>query len=291
MITEGLIAIGIIALIAALFLLGGRAKTRQSSQHVRHKHAATKHSVALAEPSGSAKTLTPFPVSQAPFPMSTTDQHSAIFTESSRSAKILAPLPVTQASFPLSNSDISSTTLAEPSEAIEETLTQFDVYAPEDDEPNLIQSSQAIEGIQASSPIQMATLAQTPVQQTQPIHAQVQDLAPPVAFNEQPTAKLLHDVPETPTPPSSLAATVSETPTPASPTSKTVPEMPAKPMISRSLRRPQSIEEQMAALTADAWALQQQTAEIVRRLSYLSACIEHSLASAPYEPDDHSNYH
>jgi len=235
MITEGLIAIGILALIAALFLLGGRTNNRQANQYVRRKRAANKYPVALAEPSGLAKTLTPFPISTA---------------------------------------DKQFTTFVEPFE-VTKPLTQFDLYTP-DDTQDLAKSSKATEEAQASSPMQTTIVTQTSVQEIQPIQIQVQQVAPdqaqvPIALNEQPTAKLYDDLPERQAQ-SSLASQIAPLP------------------ISRSLRRPPSIDEQMADLTADTWALQQQAAEIARRLSYLSACLQHSLASALYEPDDNSNH-
>jgi hypothetical protein len=278
-ITEGLIAIGILALIAALFLLGGRAKSREANQHVRRKRAANKHPVALAEPSESAKILTPFPVTQAPFPISTADKQFTDFVEFSESAKAIEPFSVPQVPSPISTVNKSLSTLIDPLEMME-TLTHFDLYAPEDHAQDLAKSSQATQETQASFPMQTTIVTQTLVQEIQPRQTQVQQATSdqaqvPVALNEQSTAKLHNDLPEAQAQ-SSLA-------------SKMAPLPPAKP-ISRSLRRPPSIEEQMAALTTDAWALQQQAAEIICRLSYLSACLEHSPASAPDEPDDNSNH-
>lgn len=262
MITEGLIAVGILALIVALFLLGGRTKNRQANQHIRHKRATHQHSAALAEPSGSARTLTHFP-------MSTVDKSLSTLVE---------PLEVTK---PLIQFDLytpdDAQDLTRSSKATEETLTQFDRYMP-DDMQNFAKPYKATKETQASSPMQTMAVTQTLVQEIQPIQIQVQQGAPDqaqvsAALNEQPTAKLYDDLPERQAQ-SGLA-------------SKIAPLPLSKP-ISRSLRRPPSIDEQMADLTADAWALQQQAAEIARRLSYLSACLQHSLASAPYEPDDNS---
>jgi hypothetical protein len=58
--------------------------------------------------------------------------------------------------------------------------------------------------------------------------------------------------------------------------------------VPKLLPNPPSIDQQMAELIADTWALQQQAAELGRRLNYLSTCIQHSQASTPYKSDANS---
>jgi hypothetical protein len=255
-IEEGLIAIGILALIVAIFLLRGKAKTSQTNQQAVPKQAADKQAVTFAD-SGSARIQsTPFSAPQVPFPVSTANQQPTAFAESSGLAKTQAPFPVQQVPFPVYAANKPPVTSVESSGSTE-TLTLEEIFFPE----------------------QTTILAPTPAQGNQPIQTQVQKAEPdqthiPVALNEQLTVQPDKDLPET--------QTLSSTP------SGVMPLSPLNP-VSRSVSSSPSIDQQMAELIADTWALQQQAAELGRRLNYLSACIQHSTASASQEHEPGAN--
>ena len=246
MITEGLIAIGILALIVAIFLLRGKPKTSQTSQQAAPKRTGNKQAVAATKPSVSPKTQVSFPATQVPFPVSAANNQAVASAEPSFLAKTQPPSLVPQVPFPASAADKQTAVLAEPSISSRETLTLTE----------------------ASFPAQTDAVAQTPVQEAEQDWTQV-----PVALNGQLTTQLDQDL--------------SETQTQSSIPSEVAPLSPLKP-VSRSLRYSPSIDQQMAELIADTWALQQQAAEIGRRLNYLSNCIQYSLASEPHEPDANS---
>jgi len=107
-IEEGLIAIGIFALIAAIFLLRGKGKTSQPKQRVMHKPAVNKQVVDLAGPSVSLKAQTaPFPVPQVPFPVSAGNRQTVGFAEQNTQSTQIS-FPVSQVPFPgLGNGQIA----------------------------------------------------------------------------------------------------------------------------------------------------------------------------------------
>jgi hypothetical protein len=287
-IEEGLIAIGILALIAAIFLLRGKAKTSQTNQQAVPKQAADKQVVAFAdsgsartqsapfsapqvpfanqqptafaEPSGLTKTQAPFPVQQVPFPVSAANQQPTAFAEPSGLAKTQAPFPVQQVPFPVYAANKPPVAFVESSGSTE-TLTLEEIFFPEQEQE------------------QATPVAPIPAPEIRPIQTQVQKAEPdqtqiPVALNERLTVQPDKDLPET--------QTLSNTP------SGVMPLSPLNP-VSRSVSSSPSIDQQMAELIADTWALQQQAAELGRRLNYLSACIQHSTASASQEHESDAN--
>ncbi len=96
MITEGLIAIGILALLVAIFLLQGKAKTSQTNTQVVQvpKRPTDEQAVPFAEPSVSAATQTQnlFPAPGVPFPVSVVDEHAESLEEAT--TQTLVPFPV-----------------------------------------------------------------------------------------------------------------------------------------------------------------------------------------------------
>jgi hypothetical protein len=259
-IEEGLIAIGILALIAAIVLLRGKAKTSPTNQQVVPKQAADEQAVAFAEPSRSAKTQSaPFSAPQVPFPVSAANQQPSAFAESGL-AKTQSPFPVQQVPFPVYAANKPPGTFAESSGSTE-TLTLEEIFFPEQEQE------------------QTTTVAPTAAHEIRPIQTQAQKAEPdqtqiPVALNEQLTVKSDKGFPETQT----LSNTLSEV----------MPLSPLNP-VSRSVSSSPSIDQQMAELIADTWALQQQAAELGRRLNYLSACIQHSTASTSHEHEPDAN--
>ncbi|HWS82982.1 MAG TPA: hypothetical protein VN207_01850 [Ktedonobacteraceae bacterium] len=255
-IEEGLIAIGILALITAIFLLRGKAKTSQTNQQAVPKQAAHKQAVAFAD-SGSARTQSaPFSAPQVPFPVSAANQQPTAFAEPSGLAKTQAPFSAPQVPFPV-YANQPPVTFVESSGSTE-TLTLEEIFFP-------VQEQE-----------QTTPVAPTPAQEIRPIQTQVQKAEPdqthiPVALNEQLTVQPDKDLPET--------QMLSNTPSGV---------MPLNP-VSRSVSSSPSIDQQMAELIADTWALQQQAAELGRRLNYLSACIQHSTASASHEHEPDAN--
>jgi len=282
-IEEGLIAIGILALIAAIFLLRGKAKTSQTNQQAVPKQAADKQAVAFAD-SGSARTQSaPFSAPQVPFPVSAANQQPTAFAEPSGLAKTQAPFPVQQIPFPVSAANQQPTAFVEPS-GLAKTQAPFPVYAANKPPVTFVESSGSTETLTLEEIFfpeqeQTTTVAQTPAPENQPIQIQVQKAEPdqtqtPVALNEQLTIQPDKDLPET--------QTLSNTP------SGVMPLSPLNP-VSRSVSSSPSIDQQMAELIADTWALQQQAAELGRRLNYLSACIQHSTASTSHEHEPDAN--
>ncbi len=283
-IEEGLIAIGILALIAAIVLLRGKAKTSQTNQQAMPKQAADKQAVAFAD-SGSARTQSaPFSAPQVPFPVSAANQQPAAFAEPSGLAKTQAPFPIQQVPFPV------SAALAEPSGSAKTQApfsapqVSFPVYAANKPPGTFAESSGSTETLTLEEIFfpeqeQTTTVAPTPAQEIQPIQTHVQKAEPdqtqiPVALNEQLTVKSDKGFPET--------QTLSNTPSEVMPLSSLNP-------VSRSVSSSPSIDQQMAELIADTWALQQQAAELGRRLNYLSACIQHSTASTSHEHEPDAN--
>ena len=190
-IEEGLIAIGILALVAAMFVLRGKGKANQSKQQAVYEPAVNKQVVDLARPSVSPKT-------QGMGSVSAGNGQVAGFAESAVSA-------TTEVAFSVPTADKQAGAFVEPSQTTE-TLTQV------------------------AFPMQSTTVvAQTPVAPFPPL---------------KPGSRLF---------PNSL-----------------------------------SINQQMAELIAETWALQQQVAEIGCRLNYLNTCIQRSLVSTPNEPDNTS---
>ncbi|HEX3642471.1 MAG TPA: hypothetical protein VHV10_14360 [Ktedonobacteraceae bacterium] len=255
-IEEGLIAIGILALIAAIFLLRGKAKTSQTNQQAVPKQAADKQAVAFAD-SGSARTQSaPFSAPQVPF----ANQQPTAFAEPSGLAKTQAPFSAPQVPFPVYAANKPPVAFVESSGSTE-TLTLEEIFFPEQEQE------------------QATPVAPTPAPEIRPIQTQVQKAEPdqtqiPVALNERLTVQPDKDLPET--------QTLSNTP------SGVMPLSPLNP-VSRSVSSSPSIDQQMAELIADTWALQQQAAELGRRLNYLSACIQHSTASASQEHESDAN--
>jgi hypothetical protein len=280
-IEAGLIIIGILALIAAFFLVRDKAKTSETSQQAMPKQVANKQTVTLAEPSASAKpesVLLPgstadeqptvfakplasakteelFPVPQVPFPTSTTNKQTvALAEEPLGSARTQVSFPVPQAPFPTSTVNRQTVTLAEEPSASTQTHTLT----------------------KTSLLVQDAPITQTPAHEIQPIQTPVQQAeadqiqAPVVPNWQQPTNK-----------------TFPETHMPVSILSETIP-LPPSDTESGSLIHSPSVDQQIAELISDTWALQQQAAEIGRRLNYLSTYIQHSTASTSDGRDTNS---
>ncbi len=264
MITGGLIAIGILALIAAIFLLRGKEKTSQANQQAVPKRAADKQTVAPAKPSASANTKSSFPAPQVPFPVSAVSKQAVAPAEPSISAESFF---VPQEPFPTSTADKQTVALAEPSVSTE-TRAPSPVSTADKRTAAFAWPSESTETLtEISFPVQSAPAAQTPVQELQlrqtPAQKVEQDQPQaPVALNGQLTAK----------PDQGL----SEMQTQSSIPSGGAPSSP-------------SIDQQMAELIADTWALQQQAAELGRRLNYLSSCIQYSSASEPHDPHADGN--
>ena len=290
-IEEGLIAIGILALIAAIFLLRGKAKTSPTNQPAVPKQAADKQAVAFADSRSARTQSAPFSAPQVPFPVSTDNQQPTAFAEPSGLAKTQAPFPVQQVPFPVSTANQQPTVFADPpglakaQTPFSAPQVPFPVYAANKPPVTFIESSGSTETLTLEEIFfpeqEQATIATpTPAPESQPLHTHVQKAEPdqtqiPVALNEQLTVKPDKDL--------------SETQTPSNTPSGVMPLSPLNP-VSRSVSSSPSIEQQMAELIADTWALQQQAAEIGRRLNYLSACIQHSTASVSHEhgPDANS---
>lgn len=254
-IEEGLIAIGILALIAAMVLLRGKEKTSQPKQQVLHKPVADKQVVDLARPSASVSPrtqLSPFPVPQAPFPVSSGRRQTASLAAPPVSANPQVAFPVPQVPFPVSAGSRETAGLAEPT-----VLANPQIAFPG-------QTTTVV----AQTPVWEIQSKRTQVELAQPNQAQVA-----VALNGQLTDKPDQGLPEVQMQ-SSVSSGVVPIPS-LNPASKLLPKSP-------------SIDQQMAELIADTWVLQQQAAEIGRRLNYLSTCIQHSLASTTDEPDANS---
>jgi hypothetical protein len=296
-IVAGLIIIGILALIAAFFLVrDNKAKTGETSQQAMPKQAANNQAVTLAEPSASAETeesaLLPdstgdkqptvfagpsaptrtqesFPVPQVPFPTSTVNKQTV--------APPRADNTSTGRTFPTSAVNKQTVTLAEP---LEPAKTQVSFPVPQVPFPTSTVNKQTVTLTEPSASTQTHTLTktpllaqdapitQTPVHEIQPIQTSVQQaeanqIQAPVAPNQQqPTDKAFP-----------------ETRMPLSIPSETVP-LPPSNTVSEPLSHSPPIDQQIAELIADAWALQQQAAEIGRRLNYLSIYVQHSPTSA-----------
>jgi len=272
---EGLIAIGVIALVAALFLLRSKEKTSQPKQQVVHKPAANQQTADLARPSAPRKTqATPFPVPQVPFPVSAANQQTVDLARPSTSPMTQLPFPGTQTPFPGSGAQASFPGTQTPFLGTQAPL--FPTPRADQEAVTFAEPSVTTETlIQGSLPVQTPDMAQTSVWQIQTTHTPVEQSEPdqtlvPVALNGQLSAKPNHGLPEAQMP--------SSTP------SEAVPSPSLNPVL-RLLPNPPSIDQQMAELIADTWALQQQAAELGRRLNYLSTCIQHSQASTPYKSD------
>lgn len=237
---EGLIAIGILALVAAMFVLRGKGKASQSKQQVVYEPAANKQVVDLARPSVS-------PMTQGMGSVSAGNEQVAGFAESAVSAR-------TEVTFSVPTADTQAGAFGEPSQ-MTETSTQ--VAFP-------VQSTTVV----AQTPVWKIQPTQTQVELTQPSQAQVA-----VVLDGQLTAKPDQGLPE--------VQTQSGIP------SGVMPLPPLKPG-SRLFPHSLSIDQQMAELIAETWALQQQVAEIGCRLNYLNTCIQRSLVSASDEPGNTS---
>jgi hypothetical protein len=271
-IEAGLIIIGILALIAAFFLVRDKAKTSETSQQAMPKQVANKQTVTLAEPSASTKT------ESALLPGSTVDEQPTVFAEPLESAKTEVSFPAPQVPFPTSAVNKQTVILAE--EPLGSARTQVSFPAPQAPFPTSTVNKQAVTLAEPSASTQTRTLTktsllvqdapitQTPVHEIQPIQPPVQQaeadqIQAPVAPNwQQPTEKAFP-----------------ETHMPLSIPSETIP-LPPSNTGSGPLSHSPSIDQQIAELIADTWALQQQAAEIGRRLNYLSTYIQHSTASA-----------
>jgi len=275
-ITEGLIAIGILALIAAILLVRGKGKTSQTNQQAMPKRAADKQAVVLTKPSVLPKTQASFPGPQVPFPVSAANKQTMTFAEPSTSTQTLAPFSAPEVSFPGSTADKQAVTFAESSVS---TPTQAPFPGPQVPFSGSTANNQAVvlaePSVLTQAPEQLSSPVQTPpVVQTPDQKAELDQTQVPVDLNDQLTAK----------PDQGL----SEMQTPSSIPSGVAPLSPSNPA-SKSLRHSPSIDQQMAELIADTWALQQQATEIGRRLNYLSTCIQYSSASEPHEPNTDGN--
>lgn len=234
MIEGGLIAIGILALLTAMFVLRGKGKT----SHPVHKPAVSEQAVEdLARPSVPSKA----------FPGSTDSGRIAGPAEFTASADMQVAFSV-----PIANKQ--EVAVAEPSETTEML-------------------------IQVAFPAQAVTaVAQTPVWKIQPDQAQVEL----TQLNQTQAAVVLDgqltDKPDQGLPEVQMQSGMS---------SGIAPLPPLRPG-SRLLLNPLSIDQQLAELIAEVWALQQQVAEIGGRLNYLSTCIRRLLVSVPDEPGNTS---
>ncbi len=227
MIEGGLIAIGILALLTAMFVLRGKGKT----SHPVHKSAVSEQVVEdLVRPSAPSKA----------FPGSADSGQTAGPAEFTASAD-------TQVAFSVPIADKQEVAVAEPSETTEIL-------------------------IQVAFPAQSATAgAQTPGWISQPGQAQVEF----AQFN-QVQASVVLDGQFTAKPDQGF----SEVQMQSGMSSGIAPLPPLRPE-SRLLLNPLSIDQQIAELITEVWALQQQVAEIGGRLNYLSTCIQRSRVSAP----------
>jgi len=156
-------------------------------------------------------------------------------------AKTQVSFPAPQVPFPTSTVNKQTVTIAEPSAS-----TQTHILTKT---PLLVQDAPITQ-----IPVHEIRPVQTPAQQ-----AEADQIQAPVAPNQQqPTAKAF---PETHMPLSIPSETVA---------------LPPSNTVSGPLSHSPSVDQQIAELIADTWALQQQAAEIGRRLNYLSTYIQHS---------------
>lgn len=239
-IEEGLIAIGILALVAAMFVLRGKGNASQSEQQVVDEPAVNKQVVDLARPSVS-------PMTQGVGSVSVGNGQVEGFAESAVSAR-------TTVTFSVPTVDKQAGAFGEPSQ-MTETLTQ--VAFP-------MQSNTVV----AQTPVWNIQPAQTQIELTQPSQTQVA-----VVLDGQLTAKPDQGFPGVQTQ-SGIPSGVASFP----------PLKPGASLFPNAL----SIDQQMAELIAETWALQQQVAEIGCRLNYLNTCIQRLLVSTPNEPGNTS---
>ena len=281
---EGLIAIGVLALVAALFLLRSKGKTSQPKQQVVHKPAANEQTADLARPSAPLKTqATAFPVPQVPFPVSAANKQTARPCKAFYIDNDTATIPWDTSVIPWGTGTIPWDTDAIPwnTDAIPWNTGAIIPYAKSRPGSGdlcraLCNNRDTDTGTTPCADPGRSTntcLANPNNTHTQFSNRnQIQTLVP-VALNGQLSAKPNHGLPEAQTP--------SSTPSGAVPSSSLNP-------VPKLLPNPPSIDQQMAELIADTWALQQQAAELGRRLNYLSTCIQHSQASTSHNSDANS---
>ncbi len=175
------------------------------------------------------------------FSTSTVNKQTVALADPLELAKTQVSFPAPQVPFPTSTVNKQTVTLAEPSAS-----TQTHILTKT---PLLVQDAPIIQ-----TPVHEIRPIQTPIQQ-----AETDQIQAPVTPNQQqPTAKAFP-----------------ETQMPLSIPSETVP-LPPSNTVSGPLSHSPSVDQQIAELIADTWALQQQAAEIGRRLNYLSTYIQHS---------------
>ena len=256
---------------------------------------ADKQPTTFAGPSAPTRTQESFPVPQVPFPISTVNKQTvasprADDTSTGRTfpasavnkqtvaladkplgpAKTQVSFPAPQVPFPTSTVNKQTVTLAEPPSVPTQTHTPGPVSLRaarvELAEPSTSIQTRTL----TKTPllVQDAPITQTPVHEIRPIQTPAQQAesdqrqAPVAPNRQQPTNKAFP-----------------EAHMPLSIPSETVPLPPSNTVAGPLLSHSPSIDQQIAELIADTWALQQQAAEIGRRLNYLSTYIQHSPAS------------
>ena len=341
-IVAGLIIIGILALIAAFFLVrDNKAKTGETSQQAMPKSVANKQVVTPTEPSASAKTeeavllpdstvnkqptifagpSTPtrtqesFPMPQVPFPTSTVNKQTVALSraDDTSTGRAFSTSTVNKQTVALSRADDTSTgrtfptsTVNKQTVAIAEPLgpakTQVSFPAPQVPFPTSTVNKQMVTAstqthILTKTPllVQDAPITQIPVHEIRPVQTPVHETRPiqtPV-HEIRPVQTPVHEIRPVQTPAQQAEADQIQAPVAPNqqqPTAKAFPEthmplsipsetvaLPPSNTVSGPLSHSPSVDQQIAELIADTWALQQQAAEIGRRLNYLSTYIQHS---------------
>jgi hypothetical protein len=325
-IVAGLIIIGILALIAAFFLVrDNKAKTGETSQQAMPKRVANKQVVTPTEPSASAKTesvlrpdstvdkqptifagpSTPirtqesFPVPQVPFPTSTVKKQTVALSraDDTSTGRTFPTSIVNKQTVALSRADDTSTGRTFPTSAVNKQTvaiaeplgpakTQVSFPAPQVPFPTSTVNKQTVTLAEPSAStqthiltktpllVQDAPITQTPVREIRPVQTPVHEIRPVQTPEQQAEADQIQ-APVTPNQQQPTAKAFPETPMPLSIPSETV-ALPPSNTVSGPLSHSPSVDQQIAELIADTWALQQQAAEIGRRLNYLSTYIQHS---------------
>jgi hypothetical protein len=306
-IEEGLIAIGILALVAAIFLLRGRGKASQPKQPMVNEPAVHKQGADPARPSVSPTT---FPVPQVPFPVPAASRQTADLAGPT-TVLALPQIPSSVSQMPFSmpagskqTADLAGpmTVLAQPQIPFSVSQMPFPAPVGNKQAADLVQPTTVLALPQILSPMpitdkQAAAFAE-PFQTTDMLTqlafpAQASTAVPQIpVWKSQSSQTRVEPTQPSQTP---FAVTLNGQFAPAEQPDQSLPGMQMQPSRSSDVgswspldstsqlqSNSPSIEQQIAKLIADTWTLQQQAAEIGRRLNYLSTYVQHAQASTSH---------